>query len=206
MGLSVIEMKGQKYGRLMVIKRAENNKYGDAMWECRCECGAVIVTAGYRIRSGKAKSCGCYHKDKMADRCFRHGYADTKLYRAWAAMRARCFNETNESYPRYGGRGIAVCSVWEDFITFREWALKNGYRPGLTIERIDVNGNYEPSNCCFATRREQNRNTTRNVRVNLDGKEYLLADLARMAGVTRGTMSARYSRGLRGRDLLAGCR
>ena len=118
-------------------------------------------------------------------------------------MKRRCTIPKDESYKNYGGRGITVCDEWLDPINFIEWALANGYKEGLTLERIDVNGNYEPNNCTWVTRELQNKNTRRNIKVQIDGKFYTLAELAKKVGVTRGTMYRWYHQeNLRGKELV----
>lgn len=197
------DMTGQKCGRLIAIKRVENDKYGNAMWLCRCDCGNDVITKGQHLRSGKTKSCGCYHRDKVSKQSYRHGYSDTPLYKCWHSMKRRCLDKKAESYVNYGERGITICKEWMDPINFIEWALDSGYKKGLTLERVDVNGIYEPNNCTWATRATQNRNTRRNVKVKIGNNTYVLAELARKAGVTRGTMCKWYHKeGLRGIELI----
>lgn len=186
--MPVINMKGKKCGRLKVIKRVKNDKYGSAKWKCKCECGNVVNVLGQALRSGHTKSCGCLQKDKVAKREYKHGYAGTKIYNVWYSMKARCTKKKKQSYKNYGGRGIDYCEEWEDPENFINWALNNGYEEGLTLERIDVNGNYTPDNCTFVTRAEQNRNTTRNIIVNINNKKMTLAELARKLDLSRGTL------------------
>lgn len=200
---NVKDMLGQRCGRLIVISRVENDKHDNAMWLCRCDCGKEVIVQGTHLRSGKTKSCGCYQRDKQRNRLTRHGYSGTPLYKCWHAMKRRCTIPKDENYKNYGGRGITVCDEWLDPINFIEWALANGYKEGLTLERIDVNGNYEPNNCTWVTRELQNKNTRRNIKVQIDGKFYTLAELAKKVGVTRGTMCRWYHQeNLRGKELV----
>lgn len=118
-----------------------------------------------------------------------HGGRNTRLYGVWCAMKERCGNSHNKAYKRYGGRGIRVCEEWQhDFSAFREWAYKNGYKEGLTIDRIDSNGNYEPSNCRWATHKEQNRNYSRNHMITYKGRTQCLSDWADEYGINRTTV------------------
>ncbi len=113
-----------------------------------------------------------------------HGGSGTRLFHVWVAMRERCRSPYNRKYPLYGGRGISVCDEWEDFSVFREWAMQHGYAPGLTIDRIDVNGNYTPENCRWATYQEQNRNNRRNRFLTFNGKTQCVQDWAKEIGLT----------------------
>lgn len=201
--MGLIDMTGKKCGRLTVLERAENDKHGNAMWKCKCECGNIITTLGYQLRSGHTKSCGCLQKDIVRKMNTKHGYSKTRIYRIWDAMKGRCLNPNNDAYENYGGRGIEICEEWMDPVNFIEWAYDNGYNDNLTIERIDIDGNYEPSNCTWVTRAEQNRNTSRNISVEVDGKEYGLAQLARKLGRNRSTLYQWYHKeGLRGKELV----
>lgn len=115
----------------------------------------------------------------------------TQLYNSWRGMKGRCNNKKNKRYSNYGGRGIVVCEEWNEFINFKEWALNNGYQPGLTIERIDVNGNYEPSNCCWATNKEQANNKTNNHFLSFDGETLTINQWAEKLNIQRGVIKDR---------------
>ena len=160
-----MDIQGKTFGRLTVLGYSHNNKHGQSMWRCRCECGKEIVAAGLHLKSGHTKSCGCFRDDALDKTRTKHGLKKTRLYRIWSCMKARCFIEKSTNYHNYGGRGITVCDEWRhDFQAFYDWAVANGYSDELSIDRIDVNGNYEPSNCRWATAKEQNQNTRRSVK------------------------------------------
>lgn len=133
--VGVKEMTGKRFGSLVVIRREPNDKYGNAMWLCRCDCGREFVTQGHAIRNGHTRSCGHIQREKAAAMNATHRMSNTALYKAWAGMKQRCENPNNASYHDYGARGITVCMEWHDFEVFYKWAVEQGYKPGLTIEQ-----------------------------------------------------------------------
>ena len=156
--MKLIDLTGMRFNRLTVIKRAYSiNKR--TLWVCRCDCGKEITVESYNLRNGHTLSCGCYQKEATSKSNKTHGLTKTRVYKIWVCMKNRCYQKSYHAFRHYGGRGIIVCDEWRDnFQAFYVWAMANGYADNLSIDRIDVNGNYEPSNCRWLTMSEQNKN------------------------------------------------
>ena len=190
------DITNQKFGKLTVIKRGENTPKGLATWICQCDCGNIVNVRGSDLRKGHTKSCGCASRNFFAKVIFKHGFCGTRLHKIWWNIQDRCYNPKVPNYYLYGGRGVKMCQEWlDDFLDFRNWAMANGYDDTLTIDRIDVNGNYEPSNCRWITYKAQNRNKRTNRIIKYDNKEMCLSDWAKELNVDRKTLSDRLKKG-----------
>lgn len=156
------DLSGKVFCRWSVIKRAPRRRRISAEWTCKCSCGKESVVAGQALRNGKSKSCGCLNREITTKLWTTHGLSGTKVYRAWCLMLQRCYNASPKIYPYYQGRGIIVCESWH---TFENFFADMGHPPSIahSLDRINNNGNYEPDNCRWATKREQSMNTRRNL-------------------------------------------
>ena len=189
---------GQKFNRLTVIAFERlHYKHGTHInWIVRCDCGTLKSVAPYRILNGNTKSCGCLKSEntiaynKTAKK--KHGGRNERLYRIWRSMKERCFCETSKDYNNWGGRGIVVCDEWkDDYAEFRNWALANGYEDDLTIDRIDVDGNYCPQNCRWVDWRTQSSNRQTTMRFAVNGEIKTLPELADEYGIKYTTLYQR---------------
>ena len=182
---NIIDLTGQKFGKLTVLKYFGPDKDRGATWLCRCECGNMPVVRGGNLRNGHSKSCGCVTRERALQANTKHGKAHTPLYFAWYTMNKRCKDPRSHRYKRYGQRGISVCEEWQhDFQAFYDHVSKLPHfqEKGYTLDRIDNNGNYEPGNVRWATPREQANNTRRNVFFEVNGVTYSPREYAEKFG------------------------
>lgn len=197
----LIDLTGCRFGKLYVIKRAnKTDSYGRIYWLSRCDCGKTKNILGNSLRRGLTKSCGCLHKNNFEP---THGQSGTRLYKIYQGMKSRCYNKNNVGYKNYGARGIVVCGEWLDnFENFYNWAMSNGYQNTLSIERKDYNGNYEPSNCKWATREEQNNNSRHNTYITFNGCSHTIKQWSDMTGIKETTLISRLQYGWSIKDTL----
>lgn len=183
-GHGLIDITGQKFNRLTAIKPVGYTNNNGSKWLFRCDCGNECIKDSSAVRRGVCKSCGCLNQELRLAR-HTHGMHKTKLYSAWMHMKQRCLNPNCKSYKHYGGRGITVCPEWlSNFESFRDWALANGYAEDLTLDRIDNDGNYEPSNCRWVSMKVQESNKRNNHYVTYKGEKITLSECARRLGLT----------------------
>jgi len=189
---------GNQYGCYTILRADENRsaQSGHKYWICQCSCGKTKSVRGEHLCSGRVVSCGC-HKDKIAgDRMRTHGKSNTTLYRIYKHIRGRCYCTTDERYSDYGGRGIAMCIDWyNDFMSFYDWAIANGYSGNLTIDRIDNNKGYSPDNCRWAGRYTQANNKRNNRYIEYGGIKLTVSQWARRIGINPKILDNRLRRG-----------
>ena len=184
----ILDISGQRFGRLIARERLPLNN-GKCKWRCDCDCGGVAEVQLSNLRRGKQRSCGCLKLELQT----KHNLSRHKAYDSWQKMMKRCYNPRNQAYPRYGGRGICVCQRWHDVTCFI--ADMGTPQPGMMIERINNDGNYEPSNCKWATREEQARNTSYVKKIEFHGEVLCVAEWARKLDVSVQKIRYRLKRG-----------
>lgn len=196
----LIDLTGQKFGRLTVAERAENGvrKNGSSYtrWLCKCDCGKELIVDGGNLKKGHSKSCGCYAREQIIKTHTTHGQKKSRLYVIWRGMKSRCANPKTNRYKNYGGKGIKVCDEWlHDFKAFYDWSMSHGYADNLTLDRIDANGNYEPLNCRWVTIKEQENNRTNNHWITYNGETHTMMQWAEITGINFHTIKSRLKMG-----------
>jgi len=185
------ELIGERFGRLLVIQKTQDNvnrpgeKRIAEKWLCRCDCGTEreVFTVALLRKKEPTLSCGCYTRDRITKQNITHGETYTRLFRTWSGMKTRCYNPMSDHWSDYGARGIKICDEWlNNFIVFRDWAMKNGYNDNLTIDRKDVDGDYTPENCRFANAKSQANNRRSNQFLDIDGVKLTYTEWAQRLG------------------------
>lgn len=194
------ELMGARYGRLEIVGFTQDSSLRNMWkWRMKCECGREKTCFPSDVKSGKVSSCGCYLRENSAKKASKFAFAvkdNSRLYNIYNKMKSRCTREQDQRYADYGGRGISVCDDWmNSFDAFARWAHDNGYADDLTIERIDVNGNYCPENCKWITLKEQNANKRNTVYVNVNGENVPLLKVSETACVSYDTLHNRVAKG-----------
>lgn len=180
---------GKKFNMLTIISHKKKGKNNNNYFVCKCDCGKTTEIRASHILNDNQLSCGCirikYEDSKIG----------TKLYDTWNRMMHRCYDVKNHKYPRYGARGIKICDEWKNnYDNFYKWSIENGFQLGLSIDRINNNGNYEPSNCRWATRKQQMNNTSRNSYLTFNNQTHTLAEWSDLLGIKYGTICSRIHR------------
>ena len=203
----IVDLTGNRYGRLAVIERADdrvqNNGRHRVMWKCRCDCGNEIDVLGDNLKRGRTTSCGCYMSEAISKSRTTHGETNTKLYGIWCAIKTRCYNPHSTYYNRYGGRGNHMCDEWKNsFTVFREWACKNGYEEGATVDRINNDEGYFPDNCRWVDPATQANNRSSNRILTLDGISHNVTEWARILNISPKTLFSRIYEGKTTEEIL----
>lgn len=187
-----LELTNQKFGKLLVLNRESNNKSGNTMWKCLCDCGNIIITSGHCLKNGYSKSCGCTRNEKIKYINYKHGKSSSRLFTIWQGMCFRCTNPKFKDYESYKGKGICICDEWKDnFQAFYDWSINNGYKENLSIDRINVNGNYEPNNCRWVNNYIQANNRTNNHHVTYHDETDTFTNMCRKLNVNVKTIYGR---------------
>lgn len=194
------DLSGRKFGKLLVINRNYEVKNGKRNWNCLCECGNTRVVTTGALNGGKMQKCRKCSKESRIEYLKKmprkgHGMTKTKIWKTWRAMRERCYVPCVGGYKNYGGRGIKVCDEWNaSFENFMEWAYANGYKENLSLDRIDVNGNYEPNNCRWVTFLEQANNKRTSHFLEYNGEIKTITEWSRITGINKNTLLSRVTK------------
>jgi len=191
----VLDMTGQRIGRLVVIGRGENDPFGTAKWICQCDCGKKAIIRGTSLRNGDTRSCGCFRSEADNPKGFIHGRSGTRIYDEYRDMLKRC-RKGYKNHDRYYDRGIRVCEEWQPenngLFNFLNWAENNGYKSDLTLDRIDNDGDYSPDNCRWATRKQQANNRKTTIFIEIDGETKSLKEWCEYYNMPYNTVRKRY--------------
>lgn len=181
-----INLINQKFGKLKVIDIMPERKKRYIIWKCVCDCGNISYVRTNPLLNGKISSCKSCSRTK-------HNLCNTRIYHIWEGIKGRCLNKNNKDYKNYGGRNISLYSEWKNFINFYNWAIKNGYKENLQIDRINVNGNYEPINCRWVSSSIQNNNKRNNKIIIIDGISKTISQWSKELKTTRYLIEKKYN-------------
>lgn len=205
-GYNKLDLIGKQFSYLTVLAEYGCTNAGKVKWLCRCDCGKLTTAISSELRSNHKKSCGCKRGEMIKDARTRHGLSQSNIRSKWKNMLRRCKNQNCAEYKNYGGRGISVAKEWDDLKTFAKWAYANGYQEGssLTLDRIDVNGDYTPSNCRWVSMKVQGNNKRNNRVIKYKNQNYTLQQLADEFGINRTTLAYRLNHGMEVEAALGG--
>lgn len=194
------DLRGRRFGRLTVIDASPRKDGHSSWWVCQCDCGNIKEVSRSCLIRGASKSCGCLKHERAVahgkQMMSKHGWYGTRVYSVWKRIIDRCENPSVPQYKNYGGRGIRMCDEWRNNPkAFCEWAIAHGYAEGLSLDRIDVNGDYEPNNCRWITMGKQQTNKRNNVTITFNGKTQCVAEWARELGLTQHRLYQRVKAG-----------
>lgn len=189
------DLSGQRFGNLVVLEFDHKSiKSRKRFWKCQCDCGQQCIVYQNHLKSGHTKSCGCSHHRtdiNVIHGCCRRVVPKERIYGIWSGIKNRCLNKNNQAYNKYGGRGITICEEWLDFSNFKEWAFNHGYSDNLSIDRIDVNGNYCPENCRWANEVTQANNRRNSVYLTVGNETHTIAEWTKIYNLPKGLISSR---------------
>ena len=195
MGRKAVDLSGKRFGRLVVLRRTKSDRKWKPAWVCKCDCGKEVVSYSDYLCNGHTKSCGCFSSEVAAQKNLKHHGSGTRLYGIWRSMIRRCEDPNDCNYARYGMKGIRVSSEWHEFERFRDWAMKNGYKDTLSIDRIENNGPYADWNCRWADLFTQANNRSNNRVIFYNGESRTLAEWCRVLGLKYKTVHRRLANG-----------
>ncbi len=204
----MIDLTGERFGRLLVIEKIGCIKKKGSVWKCLCDCGKTVEVLGTYLRRGDTKSCGCYHSDSVRRMMLTHGKSKTRLYRVWAGIKNRCNNPNSSNYKYYGAQNITMCEEWEkSFEVFEKWALDSGYdesaKPQVcTLDRIDNESGYSPDNCRWTDHTHQCNNQKSNRLFEYNGVIHTMAEWAKIFKMNYSTLRARIRKGMNFEDAI----
>lgn len=191
---------GKKIGRLSVLsfetRKESDDKRKRIFYKCQCDCGNIKIISRDNLLHNTTKSCGCYAREEKIKRASKHNLSGNRIYKIYCGIKKRCYNINSSNYKIYGGKGIKMCDIWlQDFMNFHNWAINNGYKENLTIDRIDVNGNYEPNNCRWVDMVTQANNRTKNYNITYKNQTHTASEWAKLYGFKSSTVRARLRKG-----------
>lgn len=191
-----LDLTNKRFGKLVALRTVGNNNHGSKLWLCKCDCGKMSVVVSTQLTCGITKSCGCLSSEKAIKRNLKHGKSKTRLYTIYSGMKQRCYYPKDRCYKNYGAKGITICEEWKDFENFYDWAVKNGYSEGLSIDRIDNSRGYSPDNCRWVSSIVQACNKQNNHLITWKGETHTLSQWSRITGIESSLIRYRLKRGM----------